>query len=463
MADDDVEPGDLDDDLPPLIREEEIGETLPGGALPEPPEPQDQAPLEADADDEEARRAADEVAAREAEALRTAADLRSAALAEEATRRAQEEPLTAADAMRLAMAEADEPRPSTQEKQPPSEATERMIAAIARDDFEECEAAILQGADLGMDCGGGMHVIHIAAMRGEIFLVELLLAQGANVNHRDMSGNTPLLYACHFFKHHGKGVEITAQLLFHKADPFFRVKDGKLAGTCALDLVEKACREPQVDESAPRQMRAMIKLAMDGGDDCHESITKVWMGYKSQNKKLYEVSSKNDNYKYVMKNIDWVTPDNAKGAMACSPVKLDGDAPTILGERFVDLKEYLFTDEGDKVKVYVTFPELAAQALGAQDALGVEFEFQAFDVKLRTPAENYRLRVDPLFGSIDATKCKHRASAASRKVTLTLAKRHLKERGRLSKKVDEVKDRSRSPAARPGAENYNSNTRSGRE
>lgn len=75
-----------------------------------------------------------------------------------------------------------------------------------------------------------------------MFLTELLLAHGANVNQRDLSGNTPLLYAprlwmrlascftceaCHFYRQHGKGVQLCAQLLFHKADPHFRVKDGR--------------------------------------------------------------------------------------------------------------------------------------------------------------------------------------------------------------------------------------------
>jgi len=65
---------------------------------------------------------------------------------------------------------------------------------------------------------------------GEIFLTELLLAHGANINQRDMAGNTPLLYACHFYRQNGRGVQLCAQLLFHKADPHFRVKDGLMDG-----------------------------------------------------------------------------------------------------------------------------------------------------------------------------------------------------------------------------------------
>lgn len=57
-----------------------------------------------------------------------------------------------------------------------------------------------------------------------------------------MSGNTPLLYACHFYRQHGRGVQLCAQLLFHKADPHFRVKDGYLVVIEAyLDLESNEC------------------------------------------------------------------------------------------------------------------------------------------------------------------------------------------------------------------------------
>ena len=38
-------------------------------------------------------------------------------------------------------------------------------------------------------------------------MTELLIAHGAKLNQRDLSGNTPLLYACHFYRQHGRGVE----------------------------------------------------------------------------------------------------------------------------------------------------------------------------------------------------------------------------------------------------------------
>mmetsp|Transcript_606 Transcript_606/g.1426 ORF Transcript_606/g.1426 Transcript_606/m.1426 type:complete len:433 (-) Transcript_606:104-1402(-) len=348
------------------------------------------------------------------EAMRTAAALRATAALQ------QGEAPSAADALRDAMAEAeDEDRVSYQEA---SEVTKRMIQAISRDDFEECEDAILQGADVNADCGAGsagMRALHISALRGEMFLTELLISHAANVNDRDMAGNTPLLYACHFYRQHGKGPQMTAQLLYHKADPFYRVKDGKLAGASALDIMERACKEPNLDEGVPRQMCALIKLALEGREECREAIIKTWMAFKSEHPKLYQMSSRRDSYHYAMKNIDWLAPENTQ---ACTPVRLEEESRLIFEEKFVDLKDYRFTDEGDTVKVYVTFPSDATAALSDKNALRVQFELQAFDLKLRAPTVQYRLRIEPLFGSINVEESRHRASSS--KVTLVLVKRH---------------------------------------
>merc|ERR1719440_67533 len=81
---------------------------------------------------------------------------------------------------------------------------------------------------------------------------------------------------------------MVSQLLHHKADPFYVVKDGKLAGNSAMDLMDKECRLPQLDENAPKQMRAMLQLAMDGKPEGQEVIDKMWASFKSQNKKLYQ-------------------------------------------------------------------------------------------------------------------------------------------------------------------------------
>lgn len=410
-----------DDDLPPLVGED-------GEELSEP----SQAPHWDSADRGDRAETAGAAASAGASAANasTAAepdddDEEEAMVAEQLRRVAvqqaaaqQGEEVSATDALRAAMKEAEEVKAPYKE---PDERTKRMVQAIGKDDFEECEDAIMQGADVNADCGAGMCALHISALRGEIFLTELLIAHGANINQRDMSGNTPLLYACHFYRQHGRGVQLCAQLLFHKADPHFRVKDGKLAGKSALDLMDKACNEPNTDENVPRQMKAMLQLALEGSEACLEAITKMWVSIKSQpqNKKLFQVSSKKDNFDYAMKSIDWA--DELKSGYA--PVKLDVQSDCILEEKFTILKDYLFNDEGDKVKVYVTFPEAVPVDLGKEN-LDVSFEYQAFDLKLRTANESFRLRIEPLFGSIDVDQCKHRASQGSRKVTLTLTKRH---------------------------------------
>lgn len=430
------DPGDLDDDLPPLVGEDgeelsdelpphradapDIEQTVPTSAQ-RPDTVEEKAPrtkrddLDPDVERPKSRLQLPEGASEE-QALQAAAALRAARLAQ-----GDAAPIAESDALRGALEESEGPRAQLRE---PCERTKRMIAAITRDDFEECEDAILQGADVNADCGAGMHAIHLAALRGEMFLTELLLAHGADVNERDASGNSPLIYTCHFFKQHGKGVQMVAQLLFHRADPWFRVKDGKMAGTSAYDIMDKACGEPQMDENVPRQMRAMIQLAMDGTDQGFEAINQMWMNFKSQNKKLYQVSSKKDNYDYLMRNRDWTTPDGAKNTQAAVPTKLE-DKASILEEKFTYIRDYSFTDEGEKIKVYITFPESAAASLKDPKAVDVSFDFQAFDVKLRTPSgEAYRLRLDPLFGSIEVAECKHRVSAASKRVSLTLVKRH---------------------------------------
>lgn len=408
-----------DDDLPPLVTED--GTEAPAEAtakaspVPQPApkaEPRAEEPSvdyygeDSDPDDE---------------ALQAAHQLREAAV--QRAREAGDTEVSAGDALQALMKEAEEEKAPFKE---PDETTKRMVQAIAKDDFEECEDALMQGADVNADCGAGMCALHMTALRGEMFLTELLIAHGAKLNQRDLSGNTPLLYACHFYRQHGRGVELCAQLLFHKADPHYRVKDGKLAGKSALELMEKACLEPNTDESVPRQMRAMIQLALDGSETSIEAITKMWISIKSdkKNKKLFQVSSKRDNFEYAVKSVAWELPENVKNTQGYAPVKLDVQATSLMEERFTILQDYLFNDEGEKVKVYITFPEPAVSSLSKKEALEVSFEYQAFDLKLRTGQESYRLRIEPLYGSVEVDQCKYRASESSKKVTVTLAKRH---------------------------------------
>merc|ERR1712050_40225 len=135
-----------------------------------------------------------------------------------------------------------------------------------------------------------------------------------------------------------------------------------------MDIMDKECRLPQLDENAPKQMRAMIQLAMDGRDEGKEVIDKMWAGFKSQNKKLYQVSSKKENYDYAMRSIDWSLPGNAKNQQPILPVQLNANADSILEEKFTYLTDYSFSDEGEKAKIYVIFPDTAASSLTDKDA-----------------------------------------------------------------------------------------------
>lgn len=405
----------MEDDLPPLVGED--GQELP-------PEPSASAEAAASAAPvEEVPEVQGEPSEDEDEYGLVVERLRRAAVQRAAVR---EPEVSASDALEAAMKEAAEIKAPYKE---PNECTKRMVQALAKDDFEECEDAIMQGAEVNADCGAGMSALHISALRGEMFLTELLLAHGAHIDQRDMSGNTPLIYACHFYRQHGKGVQLCAQLLFRKADPHYRVKDGKYAGKSALDLMEKACLEPNTDENVPIQMKAMISLAMQGSEASMEAITKMWVSIKSQpaNKKLFQVSSKKDNFGYALRSIDWELPDDMKDS-GYAPIRLDVESASILEERFTLLEEYLFNDEGDKVKVYITFPDSASASLGKKENLEVCFEYQSFDLKLRTEDASFRLKIEPLYGSIEVDQCRHRASVDSKKVTLTLAKRHKNRR-----------------------------------
>lgn len=450
----------MEDDLPPLVSEsgEELShDNLSGSSSPSVTRPKDQAKRQTtvpaagalsqtaiserpdamgmiDEDDEEQELKGavahasncsiqQPLGVSEEEGLRAAAALRAAAQQQAAGQDGDvgAETISAASALKDAMVLAAEPQDSEKSL---DEKTKRLIMAISKDDFEECEDAILQGANVNADAGAGMCPLHLTALRGESSLTELLLAHGANVNQRDLSGNTPLLYACHFYRQHQRGVQLVSQLLYHRADPLDRVKDGKLAGKSAQDLMEKSCYEPNADESVPRRMLALLQLAAHGSEGSFEAIAKTWMEVKSQNKKLFQVSSKKDNYNYLVKNIEWAMPEGTKTSEVYAPIKLQEGPSTIIEEKFTEVKDYLFADEGSSVKVYVTFPASAAVGLNDPKALQVDFEFQAFDLKLRLTTEKYRLRVDPLFGSIEVDRCKHRVSASSSKVTLTLLKRH---------------------------------------
>merc|ERR1719161_2292140 len=125
---------------------------------------------------------------------------------------------------------------------------------------------------------------------------------------------TPLMYGVTFFAQTGNGVQITAQLLYHKANPNYRIRDGQYGGMTALMYIQKECKRPQMHEEHARQIRAMLMLAEDGSENGMEAITSMWMQFKSANKKLYEVSGKKDKYDYKFETRDWEVPKHVDQA-----------------------------------------------------------------------------------------------------------------------------------------------------
>ena len=148
-----------------------------------------------------------------------------------------------------------------------------------------------------------------------------------------------------------------------------------------------------------------------------------WISVKSdkKNKKLFQVSSKRDNFEYAVKSVAWELPENVKNAQGYAPVKLDVQAASLMEERFTILQDYLFNDEGEKVKVYITFPEPAVSSLSKKEAprksrhslinlwdasdeyalpneaLEVSFEYQAFDLKWLGHAQGFHRRASKCF------------------------------------------------------------------
>eukprot|EP00913_Durusdinium_trenchii_P025339 g23789.t1 len=187
------------------------------------------------------------------------------------------------------------------------------------------------------------------------------------------------------------------------------VREPEVSASDALEAAMKEAAEIKAPYKEPNECTKRMEASM-------EAITKMWVSIKSQpaNKKLFQVSSKKDNFGYALRSIDWELPDDMKDS-GYAPIRLDVESASILEERFTLLEEYLFNDEGDKVKVYITFPDSASASLGKKENLEVCFEYQSFDLKLRTEDASFRLKIEPLYGSIEVDQCRHRASVDSKK------------------------------------------------
>ncbi|MCB1859763.1 MAG: ankyrin repeat domain-containing protein [Gammaproteobacteria bacterium] len=77
----------------------------------------------------------------------------------------------------------------------PEQPTIGLYPAIQRGDIDQIERHIKWGADINQIDVDGRRPLHVAAAQGELVVVKLLLNNGADINARDGNGNTPVYTA----------------------------------------------------------------------------------------------------------------------------------------------------------------------------------------------------------------------------------------------------------------------------
>ena len=86
------------------------------------------------------------------------------------------------------------PEPTTVKPEHP-QANRALIEATATGNVAAIKKAIADGADVNVKAVGGGTLLFIAAHEGHREVAELLIAEGADVNETNGSGETPLDYA----------------------------------------------------------------------------------------------------------------------------------------------------------------------------------------------------------------------------------------------------------------------------
>jgi Ankyrin repeats (3 copies) len=132
-----------------------------------------------------------------------------------------------------------------------------LIAALLHNDAAEAARLLEAGADPneGRFPGGGMPPLFLAIQRQDLMLVRLMADKGADLEARDASGSTPLMWAA--FNETGDAT-IVEELLRHGADPMAANKSGETALNWASRRGETAAvaalrRAGAVDAAAIRQ------------------------------------------------------------------------------------------------------------------------------------------------------------------------------------------------------------------
>jgi ankyrin repeat protein len=117
-----------------------------------------------------------------------------------------------------------------------------LVAAIWKGNPKILKYLLDHGADPnGIDAINGGTAIQLAAIRGDVDVMQMLLAAGADINHRNHNGMTALMLACQ----EGQ-IKAAEFLLAHGADPRYKDKHGRTAGTFAKEYKGPHAKELRV-------------------------------------------------------------------------------------------------------------------------------------------------------------------------------------------------------------------------
>src|SRR5262245_43353577 len=112
-----------------------------------------------------------------------------------------------------------------------------LLGALMHNDAAEAKRLVDEGADPDQGSFGGFSPFVLAVVEQNLELVRMMAAKGANLNLRDGSGSTPLMWAA--FNETGDA-SVVEELLRSGADPFAVNKAGETAMTWALKRGETA-------------------------------------------------------------------------------------------------------------------------------------------------------------------------------------------------------------------------------